>query len=257
MARERVDLFASANAKLDSHPIIREHKAALLNSIADDTPELPIPLQAALAESTGHTEQAIKLWKEAIDEDPDDTHLATRYAIALLDDGRFDELVKHINKSPLDGDDRTFFLLRAGKNDEVIALATKLLDSPNGENNDIPVGVDTIVRVNRAIALKRLGQHDKMCEDLTNLEQSRAVDEQANIRAGVAALRGDKDGMFKALEECLFKTVSPHQLKMFPVFEDYWDDPDFESFIRKHTERLDRAVDRHNRLLYHRPTQEE
>ena len=47
------------------------------------------------------------------------------------------------------------------------------------------------IRINRAIALKRLGRIDEMMADLDFLEDNGHTDE-TNIRVGVAALRGDK-----------------------------------------------------------------
>ena len=48
-----------------------------------------------------------------------------------------------------------------------------------------------------------------------------------NIRAGVAALKGDRKELFLALNASLGKSISLENLKTFPVFEDYSDDPDF------------------------------
>ena len=54
-----------------------------------------------------------------------------------------------------------------------------------------------IVRINRAIALKRLGCTAEMMDDLSLLEQNGDTVE-ANIKAGVAALKGNKEEMFAA-----------------------------------------------------------
>ena len=48
-----------------------------------------------------------------------------------------------------------------------------------------------------------------------------------SLMAGVAALKGDKEQMLALLNESLHKTISPRQLREFPVFEDYRADPDF------------------------------
>ena len=37
--------------------------------------------------------------------------------------------------------------------------------------------------------------------------------------------------MFEALNGCLYVTVTPRQLKTFPVFEDFQDDGDFLEFV--------------------------
>ena len=80
-----------------------------------------------------------------------------------------------------------------------------------------------------------------MVADLDFLEQNGDTAE-ASIRAGVAALRGDKVTMFAALDESLHKTISPKQLRVFPVFEDYRDDPDFPSIDRVSRCRLTRKM---------------
>ena len=254
LARQRVDLFVSANQKLDSHPIISGHKNRLLKSIANDTPAMPLPLQASYAVSIGDIDGAIQLWKQAAEEDPQDTHIATRFANLLVTEGKVQELREFLEQSSLDGDDRSYFLLRAGQNKEVISLATILLEPADGLVSDIPTGAERIVRINRAIALKRLGDRDEMNADLDYLEENGTTATHAEIRAGVAALRGDKMGMFAALEECLFKTIVPRQLMTFPVFEDFREDQEFQNFV---DHSLDAEVDRQWSRRYHRMTQEE
>ena len=254
LARRRVDLFVSANGKLDSHPVISEHKTNLLKSIADDAPAMPLPLQASFAESIRDLDVAIQLWKKATEADPDDTHIATRYANLLANKGKAQELRDFLEQSPLDGDDRTYNLLLAGLNEEVVSLAKTLLDPAHGLVSGIPIGEESIVRINRAIALKRLGHKDGMRTDLDYLEENGYTAAQADIRAGVAALRGDKVGMFAALEECLFKSFGPRQLMTFPVFEDLREDQEFQEFVDK---SLDAEFDRQRRRRYPLSTQEE
>ena len=244
MAKERVDLFMRANAKLDLHPVISQHKKQLLSSIASDVPQLPLPLQAALAVSIGYVDAGMMLWKEAVEEEPTDTHLAFRYASLLMDEEKFEPLRDFIPNSALDADDRSYFLLRAHFNEEVISLATEYFQSRSSGGGNALAGDDNIVRINRAIAYKRLGRSGKMDADLAKLDQDGAADDNPNIRAGVAALRGDKETMFAALEDSLFKTVIPSQLMTFPVFEDYRTDEDFREFVDK---SYDAAVDRRRR----------
>ena len=70
-----------------------------------------------------------------------------------------------------------------------------------------------------------------MMANLDFLEQNGDTAE-ASIKAGVAALKGDREEMFIALNESLHKTISPEQLMVFPVFEDYREDPDFLKLAR-------------------------
>ena len=52
------------------------------------------------------------------------------------------------------------------------------------------------------------------------------------LKAGVAALRRDKKAMLRALREALNKGyLSVGDVELYPVFEDYHDDPDFKSLI--------------------------
>ena len=71
-----------------------------------------------------------------------------------------------------------------------------------------------------------------MMSDLESLEQNIDPAETA-IKAGVAALKGEKEEMFIALKDALHKTIEPENLMVFPVFEDYRDDPDFLKFVEK------------------------
>ena len=74
-----------------------------------------------------------------------------------------------------------------------------------------------------------------MVTDLDFLEQNGDTAE-ANIRAGVAALRNEKEEMLLALKESLHKSISPQHLMIFPVFEDFRDDPDFLKLARSDEE---------------------
>ena len=253
MAKERVDLFARANAKLDLHPVISQHKTALLASIANDVPQLPLPLQAAFAASAGYPEESVLLWKKAVAEEPNDSDLAMRFATLLVDQEKIEDLRDFVYTSALDADDRSYLLLRAYLNDDVVSLSTKHLNSPSSTIDGAVLGDENIVRINRAIANKRLGNTCALQLDLKQLDDCGATDENANIRAGAAALRRDKDAMFAALEEALFNTVSPMQLMIFPVFEDYREDDDFVAFVE---ESHDAALDRRRRRRYHKGTEE-
>ena len=243
MAEDRARLFIDVRDSIEAHPVIGSHIHEVLGSITSHSPKVPLHVQAAVASSRGRIVDAIPIWRRAYEEDKSDETIAKRYADALLDADELDQLVKFIPDSPLSITDKTYLLLRAEENRSVIDLATMSLDEPNvflgnRESSDI-------IRINRAIALKRLRRTDEMEADLDFLEQNGDTSE-SNIRAGVAALRQDKEEMIEALGDAMFETLVPENLKVFPVFEDYREDPDFIKVIEAATTmgRIDHRPDR-------------
>ena len=105
-------------------------------------------------------------------------------------------------------------------------MDNKELDEPLNTEDSWDDDNKAIVRINRAISMKRLGRTDEMEKDLSFLEDNGDIAD-INIKAGVAALRGNKDEMLAALKESLYETIWPKHLKEFPVFEDYRNDPEF------------------------------
>ena len=169
--------------------------------------------------------------RQAYEENPNDVSIAYHYADDLANAGMQEELAEFVREAPLHVHNKTYFLLKANKNEEVIELATQTLDRPSM----IMIGGNVhndITRINRAIALKRLGRSDKMLKDLEFLEQSENPLDP-NIKAGIGALKGDRANMFAALNEALGKTISPKYLREFPVFEDYQEDPEFLRLLTK------------------------
>ena len=229
MARDRARLFVDVDETLKSHPVIGAHIGEVLGSFDTISPILPLPIQATILTSTGKFDEAIHIWEQAYEEDPTYMAVAQRYAEALADAGKYEELAKLVHDSPLLFLNRTYLLLRAGQNQEVIDLATETLAEPATTRRSSS-GSSAIERINRAIALKRLGRIDEMNADLDFLKQNGDTAE-ASIRAGVAALKGDRQEMFAALKESLHKTIFPAQLRTFPVFEDYKDDPEFLKLV--------------------------
>ena len=223
IAKDRVRLLIDDTFK--SHPIIGAHMDVVLTSISTPSPEVPLAIRAIRLSSQGKIQEAVPVWKQAYEEDPQDSHIAYRYADALALAGMNDDLADFISRSPLPADNMTYFLLRAERNQEVIDLATRTLEEPpivkGGRKAD-----RAITRINRAIALKRLRRIDEMMADLEFLEQNGDTAED-NIKAGVAALKGDRKELFVALSACLGETIFSDNLMNFPVFEDYKDDPDF------------------------------
>ena len=233
MARDRAKLFVEVENSLKSHPVIGAHVKEVLESLNTHSPKLTLPVQATILSSRGEFQEALPVWERAYKEDPEDEAIAYRYAVALADAGENEKLAEFLTEAPMHAHNRTYFLLRVGDNQGVIDIATKILSEPatiksRGEDR-------AIARINRAIALKRLGRTSEMMADLDFLERNGDT-EGANIRAGVASLKGDKDEMLLALKESLNKTISLEQVRVFPVFEDYRDDPDFLDLIRSEDE---------------------
>ena len=123
MARDRARLFVEVGGGLKSHPVIGSHVKAVLEGITTHTPYLPPLVKAAIHSSRGEFDEAIPIWEQAYIEDPNDQSIAHHYADALADAGKYKELAEFIPGSPLTADNKTYFLLRAGKNQEVIDLA--------------------------------------------------------------------------------------------------------------------------------------
>ena len=224
MARDRARLFVDVKDALKSHPVIGSHVREVLGSMNTHSPKLPLPVEAVILSTRGEFDEAVPIWEQAYEEDPSNAAIAHQYADALAGAGKHEELAKFVSEAAMPIHNRIYFLLRAGQNRKVIDLATAALSEPATDNREI-------TRINRAIALKRLGHTDEMKADLDFLEQNGDT-EEANIRAGVAALRGEREEMFAALNQSLHKTIFPQELTQFPVFEDYADDPAFLELIR-------------------------
>ena len=232
MARDRTRVFLEVEDELKSHPVIGSHIREVLKSMDTHrlTLTLPLPVEATILSSIGEFSKAIPIWEQAFNEDPTGRFIADGYADALAAAGKDEELAEFVSEAPIAIHNKVYFLLRAGRNQEVIDLATTALSEPSTTERSRSEHRE-YVRINRAIALKRLGRRDEMMADLDFLEQN-GDPREVNIRAGVAALRGDKEGMFAALNQALHKTITPQQLTQFPVFEDYRDDSDFLELIR-------------------------
>lgn len=233
MARDRANLLlVKGSDSLDSHPVIADHVNEVLTNLANPTPSMPSLVEATLLSAKGDFSRAVQAWKKAYEEEPEDSLISYEYAEALADAGMHKELSDFALKGQLTIGQRTYFLLRAGHNREVIDLASDSLDEPATlYENRLERAV---VRINRAIALKRLGDTDVMSkdleqlkgEDLDNLKKDKN-DAWMSIQAGIAALEGDRQALFEALGKALHVALTPTNLTKFPVFEDYQDDPEF------------------------------
>ena len=76
MAKDRARLFTDIDPTLKSHPVIGSHVREVLGSISTHSPQMPSSVHAEILSSTGRTEDAILAWKQAYDEDPEDSNTA-------------------------------------------------------------------------------------------------------------------------------------------------------------------------------------
>lgn len=182
---------------------------------------LPSSLTGAVVKESGDLEGALKYWREALKEDPEDVGVAWEVADMLARLHRHEELKQSVIKSPIDGSNKTYFLLRANDNEGVIAIANDVLSSNPS---------DQIARINRAIALKRLGRFEEMENELSIIKKQQP---QEHIRAGIAALERKKDEMLKLLDIVLARRViTIDDVSVYPVFEDYREDKDLLKLLK-------------------------
>ena len=231
VARDRARLFVNIDESLKSHFVIGPHSRELLANISIPGITLPSFVHALRLSSEGKYIEAVSHWEDAYQEDPSDENIAHHYADALVDAEKYDDLVRFLSESPLPIYHKIYYLLVSGKNEKVVELATQLIDKSNvstGEERQMD-GLE-ITRINRAIALKRLGRNDEMMSDIRYLEEHGYIKEPS-INAGIAALKGNREEMFAALSEALYESITPRELMTFPVFEDYRCDPEFQNLF--------------------------
>lgn len=229
MARDRSKLFIDVDRTLKDHSIIGRDVENLVVAIGTQRPTVPPVVEAYRLSEEGRTDESLPFWIQALQEDPDDESIAERYAEALAILGKNEELSELIKTSSLDAFNRIYYSLRAGRNDDVIALADEYLSERKGGDEDFDYS-RAAVRINRAIAYKRLGRMEEMNDELQYLEKTGASGD-INIKAGIAALKKDKEEMMLSLRKAIGQTLTQRDLKVFPVFEDYRDDRDFVKLI--------------------------
>lgn len=225
IARERGKLIVEIDERLKAHPVIGAHVNEVLAELDVRRLSLPLTIEASILTSMGSLKEAVPLWKASVDEDPNNIAIAHRYAEVLADTGQNDDLVRFVSTSCLTVNNQIYFLLRAGKNQEVIDLSTKYLEQPSIVRNGIS-DTEAVTLINRAIANKRLGFAKEMTSDLDFLENFGDT-KNKRIKVGVAALKRDKEGMLDEIPG----VFTPKELRVFPVFEDYLDDPDFLALV--------------------------
>lgn len=190
-------------------------------------------LSGAVAKESGDLEGALRYWAEAIREDPNNKGVAYEVADTLTRLHRQDQLKEFVVQSSLDDGEKAYFLLHANDNEGAIAVADNAIaDDPS----------DKIARINRAIALKRLGRLEEMENELSIIKKQRPPE---HIQAGVAALERNKDEMLSLLDIALAKRLlTVDNVTMFVVFEDYREDRELLKLLeaRKQLEAGEESV---------------
>ena len=241
MVKDRLDFFVGNMDFFKSHAVIGSHIKMLQRGIAPSVDESAARISVSIApqhlailfSSQGRFREAIPYWAELYKQDPADLNVAVGYANALDQGGEKAKLLDLVHESNMSILSKTFFLLRADRNSDVIRMSDEFLGQVNfGEAGESSNAL--LVRINRAIALKRIKCADALDADLKFLEQnvdSEGADrESVRVRIGVAALKDDLD------EVCLLLTENPEifsaeELKLFPVFEGWLNDPAFLSIV--------------------------
>lgn len=229
MVIDRANLFVNLNPTLSAHSVIGTHVKEFLGSLSSHQPKPPLTVEAAALASTGSSDEVVEAWARAHLDDPENSGVAYEYADALAAVADYEELTSFVIGSSLADSEKTYFLLRANENHKVIDLATYNVAQPTADKR-LGSTDKMVVRINRAIALKRLGQTEAMKDDLDYVESNYDTTD-ARLRAGIAALRGNRESMLVALKQSLPSDLTPRDLQNFPVFEDYQNDPEFLSLV--------------------------
>ena len=237
VAEQRSKVFCSVQATLLEDDIIRKDSEKVLDGLGKlpskrtkgkykPPEELPLEVKVAIMKRKGDLPAALEYSRLALMAHKNDPNYSTEFADLLVSLGRIEELRTFIKTSKVLKADKTYYLLFTNDDGKLVDLATRVL-------NKMPI--DFIARINRAIAYKRLGKTREMNADLKAIEDLRPYEA---VAAGVAALRKKKPQMFKLLNAALNKKqLSLDDLVLYPVFEDYRPDAEFQKFV---TERRGR-----------------
>ena len=229
VAWERARIFVEVDTGVNTHPVIAEHVRRVLIGLNTQTSNLPLAVHAAILSERGEFADSVPVWEQIYEESSDNAYIARWYADALEETGDFERIASFVPGSSLSMINKTYYLLRAQRNEEVVQLASEYLSKSSGDIHSGPFD-EPVVRINRAIALKRLDRLEEMEKDLEQVEKSRVAD-VAIIGAGVAALRRERERMLVNLKVSLHETASSKKLKDFPVFEDFREDEEFLSLL--------------------------
>jgi len=232
VARLRSEVFCSVPDTLRQNNIIRKDISKVMDSVTavsfgagTKTGKIPLvdmpnEVKAAILKEQGDYNSALKYMELAIYENSENLRCAYNYADLLRILDKKDELKKYLGKSPLGNDNKSYFMLFTGDDNGLIEFADKALEK-EPENY--------YIRINRAIAYKRLNNRVAMNKDLKIIEEMKPNDA---IIVGIAALRKNKQELFPLLDTAIKnKWIGIDNLLIFPVFEDYINDADFLHFI--------------------------
>ena len=177
-------------------------------------------------------DSGIEYWKQALEEKPGDFRVAYEYGLTLTLLKRVDELKEFVKYAPIGVGNKSYFLLLAGDDEGVLEFVDEML----GSNPR-----DELLMINRAIALKRLGRNEDFKSQLLRLDdliqdKKRIQIGRSAIEAGIAALKNDKTLLLENLRKAIRGGhITIEDTKLYPVFEDYRDDPEFKEVIREST----------------------
>ena len=249
MANDRARLFVDVHPSIKKSKIISQDIQKVLEGVTNimssrEVPSreagaeqgeerylgerLPSSLRAVAIRQQSGLESALEEMLKAYNEHPEDSGVAYEVADILARLNRKNELKEFIldNQCPVDDYNKSYFLLHANDNDGAIMVADRFLSA---EPSD-PL-MSHIARINRAIALKRLGRTPEMEEELSIIENEDPI---FTLRVGIAALRKQKDEMLSLLETAFDKgLLTPDDVELYVVFEDYWEDKDLLKLLEK------------------------
>jgi len=233
VAEQRSKVFCSVPATLRDNEIIRHDIARVLDSICEvsmkkaNTKEstaledLPVRVKVAIMRDRGDLPKALEYMRLDVAENKADPVCAYEYADMLERLGETAELEEFIKSSALSDENKSYFMLFINDDAALIDFTGKRLQKDPS---------NLYLRINRAIAYKRLPNTGAMNKDLKLLEELQPNEE---IAAGILALKGNKEEMFRFLDIVLNKKrITLDAIQRYPVFEDYHKDVDFKKFIQ-------------------------
>lgn len=236
VAEQRSKVFCSVPDSLREDETIRRDIARVLDSLAipkisvhrkgtkERVPleELPNQVKAAILRDQGDLNGSLEYMRLAIVEDKKNPICAYEYAHALASLDKKQDLKEFIKNSAVTDDNISYFMLFTDDDNALVDFASKKLQIDPG---------NIYVRINRAIAYKRLKNTDAMNKDLKKLEELQPDDV---VVCGIAALKKNREEMFKLLDIALNKKlIILDNIQRFPVFEDYRMDAEFKKFIEE------------------------
>jgi len=228
VAENRTKLFCTVPSIFSENEFIRKDTEKVLDGLSKkpNQDNVPLIVKAAISRKAGDLQRALGYMELAVAADKDDYTCAYEYADIMARLNMKQEILDFVPTSAIGDENKTYFLLFSGDNDMLVEFSSKIL---------VRDPTNYIARINRAIANKRLGHKKEMDEDLKELEEKEPSE---SVRVGVAALRRNKEELFRLLDIVLGKKfISIDNLKTFPVFEDFQQFEDFKKFIRDRTKK--------------------